>query len=130
MSYPTCEHFIIDQKAMLFGDFSAREALRKIVDPCQVRQIGRRIVGFEEAIWVAHRFEILRRGIDAKFRQSQALSYFLIQTKHQVLAASHPEDATWGIGLEPEDRDAANPLLWRGLNLLGFALMVVRDCVR
>jgi predicted NAD-dependent protein-ADP-ribosyltransferase YbiA (DUF1768 family) len=32
----------------------------------------------------------------------------------------------WGIGLAAEDKRALDPLTWRGLNLLGFALMGVR----
>ncbi|MGN6746782.1 NADAR domain-containing protein, partial [Neisseria sp. P0024.S002] len=38
-----------------------------------------------------------------------------------------PVDAIWGIGLAQDDPRAQNPLQWRGLNLLGFALMKVRD---
>ena len=33
----------------------------------------------------------------------------------------------WGVGLAKDDEKIANPLNWNGLNLLGFALMVVRD---
>ncbi|WP_438943829.1 NADAR domain-containing protein, partial [Pseudomonas sp. N8] len=33
----------------------------------------------------------------------------------------------WGIGLAQDNADANNPNLWKGLNLLGFALMQVRD---
>jgi hypothetical protein len=33
----------------------------------------------------------------------------------------------WGIGLGPTHDDAVHPAQWRGLNLLGFALMDVRE---
>ena len=36
-------------------------------------------------------------------------------------------DKIWGIGLAADDPRAANPLQWQGLNLLGFALMAVRE---
>ncbi|WP_376717650.1 NADAR domain-containing protein [Labrys neptuniae] len=36
----------------------------------------------------------------------------------------------WGIGLAGDDERAGNPLLWRGENLLGFALMQARDHLR
>jgi ribA/ribD-fused uncharacterized protein len=44
-----------------------------------------------------------------------------------VLVEASPVDRVWGIGLAKDDERAANPLRWNGTNLLGFALMVVRD---
>ncbi|WP_354090552.1 NADAR domain-containing protein [Clostridium gasigenes] len=35
----------------------------------------------------------------------------------------------WGIGLDKKDEKVENPLLWQGENLLGFALMEVRDAL-
>ncbi|MGL5018675.1 MAG: NADAR domain-containing protein, partial [Luteolibacter sp.] len=35
-------------------------------------------------------------------------------------------DRIWGIGMGKDHEHAENPLLWKGLNLLGFALMEVR----
>ena len=36
-------------------------------------------------------------------------------------------DRIWGIGLAANDEKVNDPNLWRGLNLLGFALMRVRE---
>lgn len=36
-------------------------------------------------------------------------------------------DKIWGIGLAGDHEFAQLPIKWRGLNLLGFALMKVRD---
>jgi ribA/ribD-fused uncharacterized protein len=38
-----------------------------------------------------------------------------------------PYDRIWGIGLAAEHEDVSRPSRWRGLNLLGFALMDVRE---
>ena len=38
-----------------------------------------------------------------------------------------PPVMIWGIGMAADDPKAGNPKLWNGLNLLGFALMEVRD---
>jgi len=37
-----------------------------------------------------------------------------------------PTDTVWGIGLRESDPAALDPEKWRGLNLLGFALVEVR----
>ena len=41
-----------------------------------------------------------------------------------------PCDSVWGIKMSESNQDAQNPLKWRGQNLLGFALMEVRDALR
>ncbi|WP_238162872.1 NADAR domain-containing protein [Kribbella capetownensis] len=38
-----------------------------------------------------------------------------------------PLDRIWGIGLAADDPRAGDPAAWRGLNLLGFALMQARS---
>ena len=66
------------------------------------------------------------RGNAAKFGQHAAFRAFLLDTHDRVLVEASPVDAIWGIGLAQEDARALNPVAWRGLNLLGFALMEVR----
>ena len=41
-----------------------------------------------------------------------------------------PYDAIWGIRLAASSPEAQDPMKWRGQNLLGFALMEVRDELR
>ena len=47
----------------------------------------------------------------------------------RVLLEAGPVDRIWGIGLTRDDPAATNPGRWPGLNLLGFALMRVRDTI-
>ncbi|MEZ2737309.1 NADAR domain-containing protein, partial [Aneurinibacillus aneurinilyticus] len=37
------------------------------------------------------------------------------------------DDKIWGVGMSTEDEKINNPREWKGKNLLGFALMEVRD---
>lgn len=62
----------------------------------------------------------------AKFSQSDPLREFLIGTGKRVLVEASPVDRIWGVGLAADHEHIENPLEWRGLNLLGFALMDVR----
>jgi hypothetical protein len=65
-------------------------------------------------------------GNVAKFGQHAGLRGFLLGTGDRVLVEASPRDRIWGIGLGASDELAADPGNWRGLNLLGFALMEVR----
>ena len=125
--YPTVEHFMMAGKAALFGDSATRALVLEAPNPGAAKALGRKVQGFDETVWEQHRFEIVVRGNQAKFAQNAELGEFLKQTGRKVLVEASPVDQIWGIGLAQDDDKVSNPNLWRGLNLLGFALMRVRD---
>lgn len=125
--YPTAEHFMMAEKALLFGDSATRELVLNAPNPGAAKALGRQVRGFDEDTWMEHRFEIVVRANQAKFSQNPELGAFLKQTGSRVLVEASPVDRIWGIGLAQDDEKANNPNQWRGLNLLGFALMRVRD---
>ena len=45
----------------------------------------------------------------------------------EIIVEASPRDRIWGIGMGAKNENATNPTAWRGRNLLGFALMKVRD---
>jgi ribA/ribD-fused uncharacterized protein len=124
--YPTAEHFMMAEKAALFNDKEARARILLAPNAGAAKDFGRRVVGFDDAIWEANRFPIVVKANFAKFSQNPELREFLSQTGSRVLVEASPVDRIWGIGLAQEDERVNNPTLWRGLNLLGFALMQVR----
>jgi ribA/ribD-fused uncharacterized protein len=124
--YPTAEHYMMAQKAKLFGDNQAYGNILAAPSPSQAKALGRRVRGFDEKLWIAKRFPIAVRGNTAKFEQNAELKDWLINTKSSVLVEASPVDAVWGIGLAASDDRALDPRTWRGLNLLGFALMKAR----
>ncbi len=44
-----------------------------------------------------------------------------------MLVEAAPRDQIWGIGLGQDNPKAHDPTQWRGQNLLGFAMMDVRE---
>lgn len=124
--YPTAEHFMMAAKARLFGDQDRLDQILAVPSPGAAKALGRAVQGYDEAIWAANRYEIVVSGNYEKFRQHPTLLAFLLATKKRVLVEASPTDRIWGIGLSADDSDAENPQAWRGLNLLGFALMEVR----
>jgi ribA/ribD-fused uncharacterized protein len=130
VTYPTAEHWMMAEKARLFGD---RETLDRILaagNPAAAKKHGREVRGFDEQRWNAARWEIVVRGNHAKFGQHPGLREYLLNTGDRVLVEASPVDRIWGIGLAADDPGAENPELWRGLNLLGFALMEARARLR
>jgi len=127
--YPTAEHFMMAEKAALFGDETTREQVLEAPNPGAAKALGRQVRGFDEVFWLEKRFSIVVRANLAKFSQNPELGRFLKQTGERVLVEASPVDRIWGIGLPQDDEKASNPNLWRGLNLLGFALMQVRHDV-
>lgn len=128
-TYATAEHYMMAEKARLFGDEATRAAILRAPHPDAAKKLGRQVQGFDEARWNEARFEVVVRGNAAKFGQHPALRAFLLGTGSRVLVEASPVDAIWGIGLTQDHPQAANPAAWRGLNLLGFALMAVRASV-
>ncbi|WP_329104933.1 NADAR family protein [Micromonospora sp. NBC_01699] len=124
--YATAEHYMMTAKARLFGDESVAERVLAAGSPGAAKALGRRVRGFDQAVWAAHRFDLVVAGSVAKFGQHPDLRDYLVGTGGRVLVEASPVDPIWGIGLAGTDPLAADPDRWPGLNLLGFALMSAR----
>lgn len=124
--YMSAEHFMMAEKARLFGDFEAREQILRARTPAAAKALGRRVRRFDEQRWSDARFETVVRGSIAKFGSDPALLDYLLETGNRVLVEASPRDRIWGIGMGSKSAAATDPSNWRGLNLLGFALMDAR----
>jgi len=126
VTYRTAEHWMMAHKARLFGDEEAFDRIIEASHPRQAKELGRKISAFDEATWVAHRSEIVTVGNVGKFSQHPDLNAYLIGTGSRILVEASPLDRIWGIGMAADHDHATQPDQWRGLNLLGFALMEAR----
>jgi ribA/ribD-fused uncharacterized protein len=128
--YHSAEHFMMAEKARLFGDEETRQRICNAASAGAAKALGREVKNFDQTRWDAECFEIVVRGNTAKFGQNESLRQFLLETGDQVLVEASPVDHIWGVGLAADDAGITDPTQWQGSNLLGFALMKVRQILR
>lgn len=126
VEYASAEHWMMASKARLFEDRDAVTSILAARTPAEAKNLGRLVRGFDEQVWAKQRFDLVVEGNLAKFGQDPAMCDFLLATWGRVLVEASPRDRIWGIGLSAADERATDPECWRGLNLLGFALMETR----
>ncbi len=129
IEYKSAEHWMMAGKAQLFDP----DMVSKIVaanSPAEAKKLGRKIKNFDSFIWNEHKYEIVKEGNIHKFSQNESFREFLLNTGDQILVEASPYDKIWGIGMTQNDPRATHPEQWDGENLLGFALMEVRDELR
>ena len=129
-SYLCMEQYMMAAKAELFGDKEIRDQILKCSDQKQIKALGRKVRGFDQAVWDKFKYAIVLNGNWLKFSQNRELREFLLSTGDSVLVEASPYDNIWGIRLSANSPEAWDPFRWRGQNLLGFALMEVRDELR
>jgi hypothetical protein len=125
--YPTAEHWMMAGKARLFDDAEGLAAVLAATNPGAAKAAGRKVRGFDEGTWEMQRYDLVVTGNLAKFTQHSDLGAVLRRTGRKVLVEASPYDRIWGIGMAASNPNVAHPARWKGLNLLGFALMDVRE---
>ena len=126
----TAEHYMMFAKAYLFGDIEIYEKILKSKCPREAKALGRLVKNYNEEMWNEEKFHHVVFGNWAKFLSHDKLREFLLSTGDKVLVEASPYDKIWGIGLGITDPRNQNPDNWLGENLLGFALMEVRDKIK
>ena len=130
IEYKSAEHWMMAEKARLFKDEEVLSQILLASSPAEAKKLGRKVRQFEQTTWETHRYEIVKKGNVHKFAQIPELKEFLLNTASRVLVEASPYDRIWGIGLTQDAEGIEHPMNWKGLNLLGFALMEVRDILQ
>jgi ribA/ribD-fused uncharacterized protein len=130
IEYISAEHWMMAEKARLFGDTQKLEQILVAPSAKQAKALGREVSGFDSRVWEAASYEIVVEGNIRKFEQNANARRFLLSTDDKVIVEASPVDAIWGIGHSEESTEARDPRKWRGSNLLGFALMETRDRIK
>ena len=70
--YPTAEHWMMAEKARLFGDDEMLAEILAAPDPKSAKAFGRKVSRFDQETWNANRVDIVTRGNIAKFDRRSA----------------------------------------------------------
>lgn len=130
VQYHTTEQYMMAGKARLFGDKEVFQEIMEVGNPHKYKKLGRKIRGFEQTLWDTHKYEIVVEGNKAKFSQNPDLKEFLLSTGDAIIVEASPYDKIWGIGMDKEQAVKGTVEQWQGENLLGCALMEVRDWLK
>ncbi|KAF4563923.1 hypothetical protein EYR36_003168 [Pleurotus pulmonarius] len=134
VTFPSTEHWMMFQKALLFGDHAVAREVAGIEgtskgDMAYVKSLGRKVKNFDDETWKLHRERIVFEGNLHKFRQHAELKSKLLATGEKEIVEASPHDKIWGIGYGEQAAISRGGLKW-GLNLLGKALLQVREALK
>ena len=127
VAFSSSEQYMMYRKALCFGDEESAEAIRKSDDPSRIKALGRGVKGYEEHIWGGVRQIAVYEGLLEKFSQNEDLKKKLLDTGDAILAEGAVRDQIWAIGLSMTSQKRFDMNEWKGKNLLGFTLMMVRE---
>ena len=117
-------------KALLFKDEEVYREIMTAQSPFDYKKLGRKVRGFTPELWDANKYDIVVKGNKAKFSQNPEIKEFLLSTGNAIIAEASPYDGIWGIKLDRETAMKGSVEQWQGENLLGCALMEVRDWLK
>ncbi len=127
IKFSSMEQYMMYQKAICFHDDTIASQILKTDDVAEIKQLGRQVSDYDDHVWNGKRQIIVYTGLLEKFSQNKDLKDKLKQTGDAILAECAVRDRIWGIGLSMTDPDRLVPEKWKGQNLLGYSLMMVRN---
>ena len=126
IEYTSMEQYMMYQKAICFKDYEIAKKILKTDNVAEIKTLGRKVSNYDDHIWNGVRQVIIYEGLLQKFLQNEELKNQLLSTKNAILAECAVKDTIWGIGLSMKDENRFDKSKWRGTNLLGYTLMLVR----
>ena len=125
--FSSMEQYMMYRKAICFCDKDIASQILETDDVTHIKELGRLVSGYDDSRWNGVRQIIVYEGLFAKFSQKAALKEQLKGTGSAILAECAVKDRIWGIGISMNDPDRFDRAKWKGQNLLGYTLMMVRD---
>lgn len=129
IKFTSMEQYMMYKKAICFKDKEAAREILATNDVGKIKALGRSVKNYDDRYWNGVRQIIVYNGLMAKFSQNEKLKKMLKETGTSILAECAVNDLIWGIGLSMTDIRADDPKKWKGQDLLGYYLMLVRDAL-
>ena len=126
IKFSSMEQYMMYKKAIVFDDTEIAKEILETTDVSKIKALGRQVLNYNDTHWNGVR-QIIYKGLLEKFSQNEDLKKRLLNTGNDILAECAVQDKIWGIGLSMKDVNRWDMEKWRGENLLGFALMMVRE---
>lgn len=123
------EHYFMWRKVMMFEP-GLEQVILGVDDPKKMKDIGQSVKNYDDGVWSAARYDVMKTALYEKFTQNPLLLAKLLGTGSALLVEASPYDRIWGIGLDMAAASKGGLELWRGQNLLGKALMETRARLR
>ena len=127
IKFSSTEQYMMYKKAIVFNDNKIAKEILETKDVSKIKALGRQVSNYNDTYWNGVRQIIIYKGLLEKFSQNKDLKKRLLNTGNDILAECAVQDKIWGIGLSMKDVNRWDMEKWRGENLLGFALMMVRE---
>ncbi len=124
--FVTAEQWMMFSKAKLFGDDDRAAQILQTDDPSVQKRLGALVADFDQAHWDEWKVDIVYRGNFAKFSQNNGAARRLKNTDKAMLVEANVRDWVWGTGRGIDDPRVHNPSDWKGTNLLGGILTLVK----
>lgn len=125
--FSNTEQAFMYYKAVVFGDLNTAAEILNTPEPDAAKALGRKISGYNDKMWECLRYGYMVYVNYLKFSQNANLREHLRATEDLILVEASPTDRIWGIGLSVHDAENEDESKWNGTNLLGKALMEVRQ---
>ena len=127
VTFSSMEQYMMYEKAVHFKDQDIASKILATDDVSETKALGRLVKNYNETYWNGIRQIVVFEGLYAKFSQNKDLKEKLQSTQNAILAECAVKDRIWGIGLSMKDPNRFEIEKWNGQNLLGYALMMVRE---
>ncbi len=127
VTFSSMEQYMMYRKALSFGDDKIAAQILATDSAAEIKALGRLVSGYDESLWNGIRQIVVYEGLFAKFSQNPELKEQLKNTGKAFFAECAVNDRIWGIGLSMRDPNRLDRAKWQGQNLLGYALMMVRN---
>ena len=127
ITFDNTEQAFMWEKANVFCDKETADKILRTPNPKENKKLGRQVTGFNTEEWIMYSYIFMVAVNYCKYSQNPELKEILLSTGDKTLVEASPVDKIWGIGIHWRDDDCLDETKWQGMNLLGKALMHVRD---